>query len=133
MAGFTTSIAEVYKAIRRALMRNGVKIGGTASYPRVEIHSVTEEAPADKDYRVRGVTVTIEAVSDEKIADVVNLVEGNIAKLFDAAGLSMTDYDFIGLAEGQVRMFQEQESTDSAKVIYRILQDVTIWIEKKQI
>ena len=48
MAGFISSLGAVYKALRSALTRKGINVGGTASYPRVEIHTITESAPMDK-------------------------------------------------------------------------------------
>lgn len=127
---FRTAIAGAVKALRQALSRNGVKIGGTASYPRVEIHSVVESEPLTKDNAVRRITCTIECVSDEKLADVISLTEGNIDKIFAATGLTMTGWNVIGISPGQVRMLEEQESLEQTKVIYRILQDVTVWVEQ---
>lgn len=131
MSTFTSSIASAFKLIRNALTRQGVKIGGTAAYPRVEIHSVVEDAPQTKDNSVRSVTATVECVSAEKVADVVTLLEGNTEKLFADAGLALTGWDVIGIVPGQVRLFDEQQSLDSAAVFYRVLQDVTIWLEYK--
>lgn len=132
MATFGTAIASVFKALRAALVRPGVNVGGTASYPRVEIHSAVENAPEAKDGGVRSVTCTIESVSDTKLANVVDMVAENAARIFDAAGLDMQEYSVIGIVPGQTRMLEEQEVTDQNKVLYRILQDVTIWVDKKQ-
>ena len=129
MSQFTSALASAFKLIRSTLVRTGVKVGGTAAYPRVEIHSVTEDTPQTKDNAVRSITATIECISAEKVADVVALLEGNVERIFADAGLALTGYDVIGIVPGQVRLFQEQESLDSAAVIYRLLQDVTLWLE----
>ena len=132
MSTVTSALASVFKMIRTALTREGVKIGGTANMPRVEIHSVVEDAPQTKDNAVRSITCTIECVSDEKVADIVTLLEGNVEKLFADAGLSLTGYDVIGIVPGQIRLFDEQEAQDSSAVFYRVLQDVTVWVEKTE-
>ena len=133
MSQFTSALAEVFKAIRAKLVRNNVNVGGTASYPRVEIHSVIEDTPQTKDMSLRSVTATIECVSAEKVADIVTLANDNIALIFDAIGLSLTDWNVIGIVPGQMRMFDEESSQDNTAVIYRLLHDVTVWIECKNV
>ena len=133
MSQFTSALAEVFKAIRAKLVRNDVNVGGTASYPRVEIHSVIEDTPLTKDMSLRSVTATIECVSAEKVADIVTLADDNIALIFDAVGLTLTDWNVIGIVPGQMRMFDEEASQDNAAVIYRLLHDVTVWIERKDV
>ena len=129
---FTAGIADIFKALRRALTRTGVKVGGTAGYPRVEIHSVVEDAPSTKDNAVRSITATIECISDKKVEDIITLAEGNIARIFSTAGLSATGWTIFGIIPGQVRLFEEQAAQEQTAVIYRILQDVTIWAEKTE-
>lgn len=130
MSQFTSALSSVFKMLRTALTREGVKIGGTASMPRVEIHSVVEDAPQTKDNAVRSITCTIECVSNKKVDNVVDLLTGNVQKLFADAGLSLTGYDIIGIVPGQIRLFDEQEAQDSMAVFFRLLQDVTVWAEK---
>ena len=130
MSQFTSAIADVFKLIRSTLLRSGVKIGTTAQLPRVEIHSVVEDVPQTKDNALRSITATIEAISGEKIADVITLLEGNIERIFADAGLSLTGYNVIGVVPGQIRLFDEQVSQDTQAVYYRCLQDVTIYVEK---
>ncbi len=131
MSRFTSAIAGIFKAIRSALLRDGVNIGGTANYPRVEIHSIVEDTPLTKDNSLRQITATIECVSAEKVADIVQLTEDNIDLLFADSALSLTGFDIVGIVPGQIRMFDEQEALDSTTVIYRMLQDVTITVEKQ--
>lgn len=133
MSQFTSALADVFKAIRAKLVRTGVNVGGTASYPRVEIHSVVEDTPQTKDMSLRSVTATIECVSAEKVADIVTLADDNIELIFDAIGLSLTNWNVIGIVPGQMRMFDEEASQDNAAVIYRLLHDVTVWIERKDV
>lgn len=132
MSTFTSALSSVFKMLRTALTREGVKIGGTASMPRVEIHSVVEDTPQTKDNTLRSITCTIECVSGGKVADVISLLEGNVAQVFADAGLSLAGYDVIGIVPGQIRLFDEQEAQDSTAVFFRLLQDVTVWVEKTE-
>lgn len=128
---FLTGIADVFKALRSRLTRQGVNIGGTAGFPRVEIHSLVEDTPQDKDGSVRSVTCSIECISTEKVADVVALTESNLDLIFGHGGLGLTGHwSVIGIVPGQTRMFSEQETLDSQQIIYRMITDVTIWFEK---
>ena len=68
------ALAEVYKALRARLTRKGVFVGGTADYPRVEIHSVTESAWLDKG-SVKSVTCIVECISDRRMQDVQEMQE----------------------------------------------------------
>ncbi len=131
MSNFVSAIAEVFKALRAKLVSTGATVGGTANYPRIEIHSVVESAPQTKDNSLRSVTATIECISDEKVADIVALLESSTEQIFDKVGLAIADWDVIGIIPGQIRMFDEESSQDASKVIYRLLQDVVVWIDRK--
>lgn len=131
MSNFVSAIAEVFKALRAKLVSTGATVGGTANYPRIEIHSVVESAPQTKDNSLRSVTATIECVSDEKVADIVTLLDSCTEQIFDKVGIAVTDWNVIGIIPGQIRMFDEESSQDASKVIYRLLQDVVIWIDQK--
>lgn len=131
MSSFVSAIAEVFKALRAKLVSTGATVGGTANYPRIEIHSVVESAPQTKDNSLRSVTATIECISDEKVADIVSLLDSSTEQIFDKVGLVVADWEVIGIIPGQIRMFDEESSQDASKVIYRLLQDVVIWIDRK--
>ena len=133
MSSFVSAIAEVFKALRAKLVSTGATVGGTANYPRIEIHSVVESAPQTKDNSLRFVTATIECISDEKVADIVSLLDSSTEQIFDKAGLVVADWEVIGIIPGQIRMFDEESSQDASKVIYRLLQDVTVWIDRKAV
>jgi hypothetical protein len=131
MSRFVSAIADVFKALRAKLVSTGATVGGTADYPRIEIHSVVESSPLTKDDSLRSVTASIECISDEKVADIVTLLDTCTEQIFDKAGLAIADWDVIGIVPGQIRMFDEESSQDASKVIYRLLQDVTVWVDRK--
>ena len=120
------ALAEVYTALRARLTRKGVFVGGTADYPRVEIHSVTESAWLDKG-SVKSVTCIVECISDRRMQDVQEMHEENLKRMLgDALALGGEWYIF-GIVAGQVR--EMTEATDTNAIIYRLLQDVTIYVE----
>lgn len=123
-------LSSVFKALRAALARIGVHVGGTAAYPRIEIHSLVQSEPLEKSSSIFRIDCIVESVSDVKVADVIELAEGNEARIYEAAGIDPAGYTIIGYGRGQVRLFEEQETTEQNKVIYRLLQDMSIWVEK---
>ena len=133
MSSFVSALAQVYKAIRAKLVGSGATVGGTANYPRIEIHSVVEDAPVTKDNSLRSITANIECISDEKVADIVSLADTCIEQIFDEAGLPMDKWSLVGVVPGQIRLFDEESTQDASAVIYRLLQDVTVWVEAKEL
>ena len=89
---YRSSQAEIYKALRQRLARNGVAVGETAGYPRVEIHSFAENAPTDKDGQVRSVSVIVESMSAQSYGHAVAMNEENLDRLLQKAGT------FLGMA-----------------------------------
>lgn len=132
MSSFVSALAQVYKAIRAKLVGSGATVGGTANYPRIEIHSVVEDAPVTKDNSLRSITANIECISDEKVTDIVSLADTCIEQIFDEAGLPMDKWSLVGVVPGQIRLFDEESTQDASAVIYRLLQDVTVWVEAKE-
>lgn len=126
---YKSFIADFFRAVIAKLTRPGVNVGGTAAYPRTEVHSVVEDAPLTKDGTLRHITCTVEVITDTKVADAVEIMQENAVRLFTEKGLAVPGATLVGLVPGQVRLFEEQETSDSARVLYRILQDMECWIE----
>lgn len=127
MAGFISALGAVYKGLVAGLTRKGVKVGGTASYPRIEVHSVTEQEPTDKGGTVRVISCIVESMSEDKIADVVSMNEGNLEQLHKALSLG-SDWRIIDVIPGQLQ--QITETTETNKLLYRLLQNVTVYVER---
>lgn len=129
MAGrYSNAISSVWKGLKNALSRAGVKIGSTATYPRVEIHSITEAAPLDKDGRVRQISCTVECLSQTRVQDVFDLAEGNAEKFITKALDLGADWRLVGIIDGQTRFMEE--AADSANIIYRLMRDITVVAER---
>lgn len=118
---------DLYTAIVSRLTRSGVYVGGTANYPRVEVHSFREQERLDKEGAIRQVTFTVESMSNTSLAEAVTMNEDNLRLL------SQADLDIEGwgpLAVLPVQLQDLTETTDSKKIIYRILQECSVYIEK---
>lgn len=127
MAGIIGAIGSVYKALRSALTRTGVNVGGTADYPRVEIHSIVESAWLDKG-SVKTITCIVECISDRRMQDVLDMNEENLKRMLgDSLNLGEDWYVF-GIVAGQVQ--ELTETTDTKAILYRLLQNVTIYVER---
>jgi hypothetical protein len=126
--GFMRALGAVYKGLVARLTRKGVNVGGTASYPRVEVHSVTEQEPLDKGGIVRSISCIIECMSEDKISNIMDMNEDNLTRLLgDALDLG-SSWRLIGINPGQLQ--QITETTDTNKILYRLLQNVTIYVER---
>ena len=60
----TSAYGTVYAALVARLRREGVHVGGTAGYPRIDCHSFTEGERQDKDGRLRQISCTVECMSN---------------------------------------------------------------------
>lgn len=126
--GIMSALGAVYKGIVARLTRKGVNVGGTASYPRVEVHSVTEQEPLDKGGTVRSISCIIECMSEDKISNIMDMNEDNLTRLLgDALDLG-SSWRLIGINPGQLQ--QITETTETNKILYRLLQNVTIYVER---
>lgn len=122
------ALAEIYKALRARLTRTGVNVGGTAEYPRVEIHSFVESAWLDKG-SVKSVSCVVECVSNRKMHDVQEMHEENLRRMLGNALRLGADWYVFGIVAGQVQEMTEVSDTNA--IVYRLLQNVTIYVERK--
>lgn len=124
--GIMSALGAVYKGIVARLTRKGVKVGGTASYPRVEVHSVIEQEPLDKGGTVRSISCIVESISEDRMAEVVGLNEGNLEQLSMALNLG-ADWRIVGIQQGQLQQITETSETN--KILYRLLQNITVYVQ----
>ena len=124
--GIMSALGAVYKGIVARLTRKGVNVGGTASYPRVEVHSVTEQEPLDKGGTVPSISCIVESISEDRMAEVVGLNEGNLEQLSMALNLG-ADWRIIGIQQGQLQQITETSETN--KILYRLLQNITVYVQ----
>ena len=127
MAGIFSSISSVYKALHTALTRKGVNVGGTADYPRIEIHTIIESAALDKD-GTRSISCIVECISNRRMQDVLEMNEENLYRLLANALNIGSGWHIFGITAGQAQ--EMTESTDTQAILYRLLQNVTIYVER---
>ena len=125
---YRSSQGEIYKAMRSRLARKGVAVGETAGYPRVEIHSFTENAPTDKDGRVRVVSCVVESMSVTSYGHSVSMNEENLARLLAGDWHTLGNaFQVLGVVPDQLT--ELTESLETKEILYRQLQrvNITIW------
>lgn len=128
MATIISSLGAVYKVLRSALTRKGIYVGGSAEYPRVEIHTIVESAALDKAGTMKSISCIVECISDKRMQDVLEMNEENLKRLLiDALPLD-ADWHIFGITAGQVQ--EITETTDTKAILYRLLQNLTIFVEK---
>ena len=122
-----SSYGPVYASVVARLKRTGVTVGKTAGYPRVEVHTITEGERLDKDGQVRQIGLTVESISNSSWGEAVTMNEGNIELLTSELVLP-EGWTCLGVVPDQLQDLTE--SADTAKIIYRLLQTFTIWVER---
>ena len=122
-----SAYGDIYSALKARLDRPGVRVGGTAGYPRVEIHSIREGERQDKDGALRTVTLTVESMSKSSLGEAVAMNDGNL-RLLTETEIEIDGWDCLGVVPTQLQDLSE--TSDSAKIIYRILQEVSVFLEK---
>lgn len=117
----------IYNALVSRLSREGVTVGKTAKVPRVEIHSIREQGRLDKDGALRQINLIVESISNASLGDAVTMNEDNL-KLLTEYELELTGWRCLGILPVQLQDLTE--SSDTNKILYRQLQEVTIYLEK---
>lgn len=117
----------IYKALRRQLVRPGIPVGETADYPRIEIHSFTENAPMDKDGLMRSVSCIVESMSVRSYGDAVTMNESNLAKIMEDGWHNLGDgFTVVGVTPDQLT--ELTETLETKEILYRQLQRINVMI-----
>lgn len=127
--GLFSAMGATYKAIVAKLTRKGVNVGGTGAYPRIEVHSVIENPPLDKDGQVKSISCTVECITEDRLASVIQMNSDNLSLLLSESLQIDKPWHIIGIQPGVAQ--QLTESSDTNAIIYRIIQDLTIYVEKQ--
>ena len=127
--GLFSAIGATYKALVARLTRKGVHVGGTGAYPRVEVHSVTETPALDKAGRIKSLTCTVECISEDRLASVLQMNADNLNLLLNESLQIEAPWHIIGIDAGVAQ--QLTETSDTNAIIYRLIQDLTIYVERK--
>jgi hypothetical protein len=122
-----SALGAAFKGLHLSLSRKGVNVGGTADYPRVEIHSITESEWLDKGWLKR-ISCVVECISDRRIADVVEMNEENLLRMLERSIDLGSEWKIIGMVAGQAQ--ELTETTDTKAIIYRLLQNMTVYVER---
>lgn len=127
--GLFSAMGATYKALVAKLTRKGVNVGGTGAYPRIEVHSVMENPAQDKDGRIKSISCTVECITEDKLASVLQMNADNLSLLLSDSLQIDKPWHIIGINAGVAQ--QLTESSDTNAIIYRIIQDLTIYVENK--
>lgn len=117
----------IYNALVSRLSRSGITVGKTAKVPRVEIHSIREGERLDKDGALRQISVIVESISNTSLGNATTMNEDNL-KLLTENELELSGWTCLGIIPVQLQDLTE--SSDTNKILYRLLQEVSIFLEK---
>lgn len=125
--GLFSALGAVFKGLRASLTRSGVNVGGTADYPRIEIHSITESEWLDKG-SIKRITAVVECISNKRMTDVLEMNETNLARILGDKLMLSEGWKVSGVVTGQAQ--ELTETSDTNAIIYRLMQNVTIYVER---
>ena len=125
--GLFSAIGAVFKGLRASLTRSGGNVGGTADYPRIEIHSITESEWRDKG-SIKRITAIVECISNKRMTDVLEMNETNLARILGDKLMLSEGWKVSGVVTGQAQ--ELTETSDTNAIIYRLMQNVTIYVER---
>ena len=138
---YSSSYKEIGSALVAALVRQGVRVGGTAGYPRIELHTFIENPATDKGCGVRVLSVIVESMSNRSAEEAARMNECNLARLdrfryegpFDD---SFSDdfqhtraFRVFGVVPTQLQ--ELTETSDPQMILYRVLQTIDIYVQQK--
>ena len=129
MSIFTSAYKAVVTALQNLFARTGVYVGQGAGYPRVEVHTVTESERLDKGGNLRRLSCTVESISAKSMNECNALLQENLDRL--AAGqlaVAPEGFELVGIVPQQLQDLTE--SSDTANIIYRLLQSVDIYVQR---
>lgn len=137
---YRSAYRPVFEELHRRLQRPGVFVGNTAGFPRVEVHSIVENQPTDKAASVRVISCVLESMSSKSMEQAARMNEYNLGVLqdFRYSGAFASDYSTDFQLTGDFRvvgvvwtgMNELAETTDTQAVIYRILQNIDIYVQQ---
>ena len=125
---YRSAESEIYMAARELLVRDGIQVGGGASYPRVEIHSFNEGGPLDKGMSLREVTIVVESMSVSSKGESLEMNAENLSRLV-GSNLDTEHFHIIGIIPSLLT--DMEETLDSQAILYRQLQTMRIIISQK--
>ncbi len=121
-----SAYAPIYAAVIARLTRPGVKVGGTAGMPRIEVHTITEGERLDKDGALRQLTLTVECITNKSISDAVALNDANL-RLLTEQDLAVEGWTVIGIVPTLLQDLTETSETQA--IVYRLIQQYNVFIE----
>lgn len=129
---YNPSYQPVAEALHVTLAREGVHVGDTAAYPRVECHSFVENTPQDKGDAVRVLACVVESMSVTSPEEAAGMNADNLALIQTLDGYiytsGTTTFEVIGIVPTQ---FQDMtETSDPQKILYRALQSIDIYVQQ---
>ena len=120
---------DLVASLTSALMRPGINVGSTSGYPRVEIHSVTENMRLDKAGRLRMLTASIESITNDSMVKAHMMNEVNLELLRDLK--IGKDFQLIGEPIAD-QMQAISETADAQNTLYRVIQTVNFYVENNE-
>lgn len=117
----------VYAALVTRLTRSGINVGGTAGYPRIEVHSIVENEQLDKNGDIHSTSLTVETMTTDSMVTCADLNDENLQLLQEPLDLSASAWKCFGIVARQLQDLEETSDTQDS--IFRLMLSVDIFTE----
>lgn len=124
---YSSSYKTIAAVLVSALEREGVAVGNTASYPRIELHTFIEAPAMDKGNAVRVLSCIVESMSNRSAGLAADMNAENLSRL-GALAYSGEDFAIVGIVPTQLQ--ELTETSDPQLILYRVLQSIDIYIQQ---
>lgn len=117
----------LYATLVTALAREGIYVGRTAGYPRVEVHTINEGERLVKDGSLRMVSATVESMTTDSLISAEQMNAANLSTIGALTQTSDNQWKIVGVVETQLQDLTE--TADTQTIIYRLLQNIEVYLE----
>lgn len=120
---YRSALGTVYSSVRSVLKAGiqGIPVGETAGYPRIEIHSLTEDSEGDKGDAVRRIAFTVESMSATGYRDAVAMNQA-VCGILAGTRPTLDDAHFRPLQVIAAQLTEMPETVDTQTQLFRQLQ-----------
>lgn len=124
-----SAVKALQASLTARLTREGVHVGTTAGYPRIEVGEVVENTPLDKAGTVRSLSVVITTITTDSEVRAVDLNNESLHRLSELPpDPSPYGYNLVGHVF--TRLQKRQEQSDTQNVLYIVEQSLDYFLAK---
>ena len=124
---YRSAYKPIFEELNQRLAREGVYVGKSADYPRVEVHTIVENQPTDKGDSVRVLSCVLESMSTTSMEEAATM-NGDNLEVLDAFRYEDEQFRVVGVVF--TGMNEMTETSDTQMILYRVIQNADIYVQQ---